>query len=182
MTSQTENRKGSDVEYAVRRQTEAAKSLLTSLHEQGADDDAELVADAIEGETDLVEAIDAAMAEIDECELLIAGLKAKETEFEARRKTIERRAERVRALIEQAMFATDQKTMKLPTATISLTQRAPGLVVTNEADIPSRFFVEQERPAPKLDKKALAAAIKAGEEVPGATLDNGSVSLSVRRK
>ncbi|RVH27857.1 siphovirus Gp157 family protein [Sinorhizobium meliloti] len=171
-----------DLEFNIHRQTEAAKSLLSSLRDQGVDDDAELVADAIEGETNLLEAIEAALAQIDECDVLITGLQAKEEEFETRRKSIERRAERVRALIEQAMLATDQTSLKLPTATLSLTKRAPGLIVNSEADIPSRFFVEQERPAPKLDKKALAAAIKAGEQVPGANLDKGSVSLSVRRK
>ncbi|MDW9517301.1 hypothetical protein GOB43_08275 [Sinorhizobium meliloti] len=170
------------IEHSMRRQTEAAKALLVDLRNQGADDDAELVADTIEGETNLMEAIEEAIAELDECDVLVTGLKSKEAEFEARRKAIEKRAERIRALIEQAMLATDQTSLKLPTATLSLTKRAPGLIVNSEADIPSRFFVEQERPAPKLDKKALAAAIKAGEQVPGANLDNGSISLSVRRK
>nr|WP_234834016.1 hypothetical protein [Sinorhizobium meliloti] len=91
-----------DLDYNLHRQTEAAKSLLSSLRDQGVDDDAELVADAIEGETNLLEAIEAAVAQIDECDVLITGLKAKEEEFETRRKSIERRAERVRALIEQA--------------------------------------------------------------------------------
>jgi hypothetical protein len=170
------------VEHNILRQTEAAKSLLSSLRDQGVDDDVELVADTIEGETNLVEAIEAALALIDECDVLITGLKAKESEFEARRKMIERRAERVRALIEQAMLATDQTSLKLPTATLSLTKRAPGLIVVNEADIPSQFWIEQERPAPKLDKKSLTAALREKSDVPGATLDNGSVSLSVRRK
>ncbi|MDX0522988.1 siphovirus Gp157 family protein [Sinorhizobium medicae] len=170
------------IEHTMRRQTEAAKALLVDLRNQGADDDTDLVADTIEGETNLMEAIEEAIAELDECDVLVTGLKAKETEFEARRKAVEKRAERIRALIEQAMLATDQTSLKLPTATLSLTKRAPGLIVNSEADIPSRFFVEQERPAPKLDKKALAAAIKAGEQVPGANLDNGSISLSVRRK
>jgi len=170
-----------DVEHNVLRQTEAAKKLIRSLFEDG-EDDKELVADTVEGETGLTEAIDAALSEIDECEVIIAGLKAKEQAFETRRKAAEARAERIRALIEQALVATDQQTMRLPTATISLSRRQPGLVVTNEADIPARFWIEQKRPAPKLDKKALAEALKAREEIPGATLDNGSLSLTVRRR
>ncbi len=136
----------------------------------------------IEGETNLVEAIDAALSEIDECEILIAGIDEKIKSFDARKKQQKDRCERIRALIEQALVATDQMSMKLPSATLSLTKRAPGLVVTNEADIPARFWIEQERPAPKLDKKALAAALKEHEEISGATLDNGSLSLTVRRK
>ncbi|MGH0280785.1 siphovirus Gp157 family protein [Sinorhizobium meliloti] len=172
-----------DLEFNIHRQTEAAKSLLCSLRDQGVDDDAELVADAIEGETNLTEAIEAAVAEIDECDVLVTGLKAKEAEFEARRKAIEKRAERIRALIEQAMLATDQLSMKLPTATLSLTKRAAALIVTDEADIPAKYWVEQPRPAPKLDKKALTADLReAKAAIPGATLDNGSFSLTVRRK
>lgn len=170
------------VEHLVRRQTEAAKRLIRSLNEAGEGDDAELVADMIEGQTGLTEAIAAALDQIDECEILVTGLKAKEAAFEARRHSIENRAERIRALIEQAMLATDQTSMRLPTATVTLRKIQPGLVIVNEADIPARFWVEQERPAPKLDKKALAEAVKAKEEVPGAMLDNGGFGLSVRRK
>ena len=168
-------------ERIVARQAEAAKSLLSHLREIGADGDAELVADTIEGETGLVEAIDAALAEIDECEVLIEGLKIKETAFETRRKQIENRAERIRAAIEQAMLATEQYSMKLPSATLSLAKRKPALIILNEADIPADYWIEQERPAPKLDKKALSAALANGD-VPGASLDNGSVSLTVRRR
>jgi hypothetical protein len=170
-----------EVEFNVARQAEAAKRLVANLKDQGAADDAELVADSIEGETSLLEAIEAALAEIDEEEVHIVGLKAKEEAFAERRRKKEAKVERVKALIEQAMMVTEQFSMKLPTATLTLAKRAPSLIVTNEADIPVKFWIEQERPAPKLDKKALLAALK-DEQIPGASLDNGSVSLSVRRK
>ncbi|WP_322882876.1 MULTISPECIES: siphovirus Gp157 family protein [Sinorhizobium] len=172
-----------DLEFNIHRQTEAAKSLLSSLRDQGVEDDAELVADTIEGETSLVEAIEAAMAEIDEEEAHIIGLTAKIEEFSARKDAKKRRVERTRALIEQAMLATDQTSMKLPTATLSLTKRAPGLIIVDESDIPTKYWIEQPAPAPKLDKKALAADLReAKAAIPGATLDNGSFSLTVRRK
>ncbi|MDK4720092.1 siphovirus Gp157 family protein [Rhizobium sp. CNPSo 3968] len=170
-----------DAEFNVARQAEAAKRLLANLRSQGADDDQELIADSIEGETSLLEAIEAALSEIDECEIQIVGLKAKEAELSERRRRMEERAERIRATIEQAMIATEQESFRMPSATLTLTKRAPGLIVINEADIPTRFWIEQERPAPTLDKKALRAALDEGT-VPGATLDNGSRSLSVRRK
>lgn len=170
-----------EVEFNLARQAEAAKRLMSNLRSQGVDDDQELVSDTIEGETSLIEAIEAAVAEIDECDVHIVGLKAKETEFAERRRRVEERADRIKATIEQAMIATEQESLRLPTATLTLTKRAPGLIVINEADIPTTFWIEQERPAPKLDKKALRAALDEGA-IPGATLDNGSRSLSVRRK
>lgn len=171
-----------EVERDIRRQTEAAKKLITNIRGQEAGDDAELVADTIEGETNLVEAIAAAISEMDECDIHIIGLKAKEAEFADRRRRLEERADRIKALVEQAMLATDQMSMRLPTATLTLTRRAPGLVISNEADIPTKFWVEQERPAPKLDRKSLLKALNDKEAIPGANLDNGSISLSVRRK
>lgn len=172
----------SNAEHAIARNTEYAKRLLADLRASGNADDAELVADTIEGETGLNEAIGAALAEIDDEEAIQIGCGAKEAEFAARRIASEKRVERIRAMIEQAMLATEQTSFRLATGTITLAKRAAGLVITNEADIPGEFWVEQERPAPKLDRKALLRALNDKRAVPGAGLDNGSFSLSVRRK
>lgn len=172
----------SDTEYALRRQTEAARDLLSTIRSEGAGDDEELIADTIEGETDLHEAIAAALDEIDEAEVRILGGKAKVKQIEERVAGEERRVERLRAAIERAIVSAELPTpLKLPTATISVSKRKPGVVIDDEAAIPSRFFVQPPAPAPKLDKKALAEALVA-EAVPGAHLDNGSLSLTVRRR
>lgn len=172
----------SDTEYALRRQTEAARDLLSTIRSEGAGDDEELIADAIEGETGLLEAIAAGLDEIDEAELLILGGKAKIEQIGSRVASEEKRVERVRAAIERAIVTAEVPTpIKLPTGTISITRRKAQPVIDNEAAIPSRFFVEQPIPAPKLDKKALAEALAQGP-VLGAHLDNGTVSLTVRRR
>lgn len=172
-----------NVEYALRRQTEAARDLLATIRSEGAEDDADLVADAIEGETDLHEAIASALDEIDEAELLILGGKAKIEQIGSRVAAEEKRVERVRAAIERAIVTSEMPTpIKLPTATISVSKRKPGVVIDDEAAIPSRFFVQPPAPPPKLDKKAIGEALAANESVPGARLDNGSIALLVRRK
>ncbi len=68
-------------EVAICRETEAAKALLAGMRETIGDEDMALLADTIEGETDLFEAIDVALAEIDETEVLVSGLKEKEGQF-----------------------------------------------------------------------------------------------------
>lgn len=171
----------SDASHILRRQSEAAKRLLTSLKETGDGDDQEIVESAIEGETSLLEAIETALGEIDECEALSIGLKAKEDSFCERRKTIEQRADRLRAAIEQAMIVTEQEKFTLPTATIFLSKRKPNLVIDSEAEIPAEFW-SIPKVEPKLDKKALKEALEGDQEIPGARLDNGSISLSIRRK
>jgi len=172
----------SDIEYSLQREKNAARDLLASLKRDGEAGDVELVADAIEGETNLREAISAALDEIDECDVIEAGCKAKAAEFEARAAAADKRRERIRALIEQAMVSTEQPSLRLPAATVSVTKRPAGLVIANEADIPAEFWITQEAPAPKLNKKALLAALNDNQVIPGAGLDNGSVSLTVRRK
>lgn len=171
-----------NAEAALHRQMLAARDLLADIKAQGADDDAELVADAIEGETNLPEAIAAALDEIDEAEILILGAKAKIAQIEGRVAMEEKRVERIRAAIERALVMVDQsEPMRLPTGTISIVRRAAQPIIEDEAAIPSRFFVPVPQPAPKLDKKALAKALRDKEQIPGARLDNGSVILAIRR-
>jgi hypothetical protein len=77
------------------------------------------------------------------------------------------------------------------------------VVVLQEAEIPARFFIQPPPPPPKLDKAALRTALRARQAqieavatlepqakeralepfpaIPGAMLDNGSVSLQIRR-
>lgn len=98
----------SSAEHSIVRQTEYAKRLLVDLRASGHDGDAELVADTIEGETSLKEAIEAALSEIDEEEAIQIGCEAKEAEFAGRRIASKKRVERIRAMIEQAMLATEQ--------------------------------------------------------------------------
>lgn len=172
----------SDTEYALRRETDAARDLIQALRNSGEGDDAELVADTIEGETNLREAIGVALEEIDEWTVLHDGLEAKIARDQTRLSIIDKRVDRVRAAIERALIASElPMPLQLPTATISLSKRKPQAVIDDEALIPARFFTQPEPPAPKLDKKALAAALAEGT-LPGAHLDNGSVSLTVRRK
>jgi hypothetical protein len=83
--------------------------------------------------------------------------------------------------MEQAMIITEQEKFNLPTATIFLTKRKPNIVIDSEAEIPAAFWTIP-KVEPKLDKKALKEALEADEEIPGAHLDNGSISLSIRRK
>ena len=60
-------------EFVIRRETEAARALLAGMRATIGDEDMALLADTLEGETDLFEAIDLALSEIDETEALVSG-------------------------------------------------------------------------------------------------------------
>lgn len=158
------------------REASAAKGLIADLRGDGFDEDTQH--DMAEGETSIMEAIDAAIAEMDECAAIVAGCKAQAEVYNSRASKFSARADRIRGLIEQAMVIADLATVKRPTATISVKKTPPKPMVTDESLIPSQFFKPQP---PKLDKAAINDAIKAGETVAGVQLDNGGISLQIRR-
>jgi hypothetical protein len=160
----------------IAQEMDAARALMETLGPMLADDP-DLLLDTIEGETGLMEVIDAMiLADLADVEH-IAGLKRAAMTLAERKSRIERRVETRRALIEQAMTLMDQKKLKRPGGTLTLSDRAPKVEVFDESVIPSRFFKTE----PKLDREALKEAVMAGEHVPGAVKTNGSVSLTIRR-
>lgn len=159
------------------KEAEAVQRLKASLGTL-AEDDPELLHDAAEGETSLFEAIDQILAGMDEDEILIAGIKARMDELADRRRRLEKRVGYRRSVIEQAMAVADLPSIQRPGCTVTLSARAPQLVIADEAEIPARFFKSE----PKLDKAAVKAALKDGETVPGASMDNAPPSLTIRKR
>lgn len=158
----------------ILRETEAARDLIAALQS----DDEILRHDMVEGETSLLEAIALGIAEIDECDVMIAGIKAKVSEFEARQKRAEARMERLRSLMEQALVIAGIPTMKLDVATLSIKELPPKAIVTDEAAIPAEFW---KQPDPVLDRAAISKAIKSGQHVPGVVASNKTISMQIRR-
>jgi hypothetical protein len=72
----------------------------------------------------------------------------------------------------------ERKSLERPVATLTLSNRAPQLVVDEEAQIPARFFDLK----PVLNKRLAKQALEAGEEVAGVRLSNGCITLTVRRR
>lgn len=60
-----------------------------------------------------------------------------------------------------------------PYFTISIAKNPPSVDIFDPLSLPAKYMVVPE-PKPAPDKKAIAAAIKAGEEVPGARITQGT--------
>lgn len=165
------------VEWAVEREAEAARDLLLNLAADVEGDDA-LAQDMIEGETNLLEAIQRAISEMRECDVIEAGCAAEIATLTARKDRASRRKATIRTAIEQAMVTTGREKISTPTKTLSIDRRPGKAVIVNEAEIPAEFWAPQP---PKLDKSALNKAL-AERSVPGAHLSNGSISLTVRSR
>lgn len=157
-------------------EAEAAKALLANIRDVIGDDE-QAAADAIEGETNLREIISEAIERITELEAFEKAIKDREKALKERRDRFARQAELLRTAVLLAMETAGIKKLEFDHATVSQRPTPPSVTVTDEADIPSRFWVPQD---PKLDKKALLDALKAGVDVPGAELSNGGLTLSIR--
>lgn len=162
----------SDAGHALFRETQAAKTLLAQLADI-IGDDAEAMADAVEGQTGLNEAIDAAVQRIVDDMAAIHGLNEYITKLTARKERLLSRMTNFRTALSCAMEQAGRKKIEHPAVTLSLRNSVQSVAVTDEAAIPSRFF----KPSPpKLDRRALLDALKAREAIPGAELNNGGQS------
>ncbi len=167
----------SDLKRTLHNEGEAARALLASIRNVVGDDD-EAIADAVEGETNLIEAIDASLDRLAEIEALNEAISSLVKSYKERADRLDHQAEQIRAALSLAMTTAGLRKVERPAGTLSLRAVPPKAIITSEVDLPARFYVEQN---PKLDKKAVLDALKAGEKIPGAELSNGSETISLRR-
>ncbi len=167
-----------DVSRELHIQGEAAKALLLNIRDV-VEDDAEMIETAVEGETNLKEAISAAVDRILELDAHEEAIAARIKALSERKERFAHQSERIKAAIHVAMGQAELRKIELPQATLGVRAVPPKAEITDEAMIPSKFFKPQD---PKLDRKAVLDALKAKEEVPGATLSNGGETISIRSK
>lgn len=178
---------GFDPEHYQKKAIEAAKVLKYNLKEEF-EDDPELLADMVEGETDLFEMADKLWCQMAQDVEKINGIEKRATDLDARKHRYKKRYDRRKALLEQAVGILEGK-MSLPEVTLSLKKNPPVLVIDEESEIPSQFL---KRQAPKLDRAGLKKHLNelrkeaeaTGAEppaVPGCHLEAAAPSLQVRK-
>lgn len=170
-----------DADTSINREIEAARALKASL---GVDaDDAELLADMIEGETSLYELAAIVVDSIAKDQELIDGIVSRESQLKERKERIRHRQNGRKAKLEQALMVFGERKMELPEATLSLSRRAAKLIIYDEAQVPTQFW---KRGDPVLDKTGLTAHLKQlseeDGEVPGARLEPSPDTITIRRK
>lgn len=140
--------------------------------------DETLRADTLEGETDINNVLAKLVQEREAAYAMAEGVKAPVNDLRERKARLERRGDGYGEAIERVMSAAGLSKVTLPNATISVSQGGPTAVVEDEAAIPDRFI----RIKREIDKVAINAAVKAGEEIPGVVVSNGASRLTVRVK
>lgn len=135
--------------------------------------------DTLEGATNLTEAIGEVIRAALEEEVLADSLRARLAAMRERLDRIEISSAKKREVAQAVMEDSGIEKILEPDFTVSLRVSPPGVAVVNEAEIPEPFWIPQP---PKLDRKGILDALKAGSHVPGATFANSKVSLAIRTK
>ena len=165
-----------DIDYLLHSATQAADVLKEQLREI-AGDDVDVIRDTLEGEIDLRGLICMAAEQNALDVAQVNGIAGLIDDLRTRKDRIEKRIAMRRVAIHAAMQSGEIKSIETPAGTITRKAVPPAVLILEEASIPAEFW----KPAdPKLDKKAVADALKAGREVPGATMSNGSETIQVR--
>ena len=155
-----------------------AKALLEQF-KNTIEGDEQFAHDLIEGETNLIEAIQAIDAQIVYDQAMIDGIDEYIKILGARKERLKTRILKMRASILQAMQDVNIRKINTPTGTLSCRRTQRTLVVIDEKDIPKQFWIPSD---PKLDKAAILDELKKDKCIPGATLSDESVSLQISRK
>jgi hypothetical protein len=165
--------------YDISKEIAAASALKEQLRDVLGDseDDTRLLADMIEGETGLLETIDAILAQIGNDQSLVEGIELFEAKQASRKDRLKKRSNILRAMLVNALEIIGQRKFERPIATLTLKSTAPKLIVTDEALIPAKYFVPVD---PSLNKKAIIDDLKDKQIIPGAELDNGGVTVQIR--
>jgi hypothetical protein len=171
--------KGLSESIALQREIEALNALKAEIAGL-LEEDPDFLISVAEGETSLLETLDALLLADAHDTGVQEGIEAALSTLDVRRQRVIQRSKRRRVLIAKAMNALEAKTLSRPTATVTMVGRAAKLVLTDEEKIDRKYFHREI--SYKLNRKALEQALASGEDVAGAHMSNGEPTLSIRRK
>jgi hypothetical protein len=87
---------------------------------------------------------------------------------------VQRRADQVRHYLHVMMEAAEITKIEAPEFTLAIKKNPPAVVIAPDAKVPDEFIVTPPAPAPYPDKAAIKNALKAGREIEGCRLDQGT--------
>lgn len=138
-------------------------------------DDAQAIADTIEAESYPLEVKVRNVAyAIKNLEAAAAGIKQAEADMAARRKSIEVRAAHLREYTKGCMEIAGISKVECPHFALSIKKNPAGVDIFEPSLIPAEFMRQPEPPPTAPDKTAIKEALKAGRDVPGAILAQGT--------
>lgn len=107
----------------------------------------------------------------------IEAIKAEQQRLSDRKKVLENGIQRLKDNLEQSMIALDKRKFKTQLFSFTIQKNPAKVIIDDDEAVPDAYLVPQP---PKLDKKALADALKAGELTEGIAHLEQSESLRIR--
>jgi hypothetical protein len=159
----------------VRMQIEQLRVTHPGIWDDG---DEQLLADSLEGSTDLHEFLTAVVCRMCEAEACAEGIGDLIRETKERQARFEARGDAMRAVAFKLMSAADVRKVELAQATLSIRPGVPKVIVTDEARLPENCIRIKREP----DKIAIKEHLMRGDQVSGAEMSNREDVLSVRIK
>jgi len=150
---------------------------LLEAYPELAEDDATL-ADTLDGETDLSDALAGLFRSSREDEASAAALYTIITQMIERAKRLDRRAQAKRAVILRLMQAAGLKRIERPDFTLSRSASPAPLIISPDAVLPDELC--RIRTTREPDRTAIREALRAGQKIPGVALGNGGERLTAR--
>lgn len=102
------------------------------------------------------------------------AIKNAEAAMSARRRSIEKRAESLRSYLKMNMERVGILKIESPQFCLVIKKNPPAVHVEAPELVPAEFMKTPPPPPPMLDKKAVGEALKAGKDVPGCRLEQGT--------
>jgi Gp157 protein len=141
--------------------------------------DEQTLAGTVEGLTDLHEILTAVIRAALTDQALANGLESRISEMQARLDRLQDRAAKRRQIAKDVMAELDLKKITAPDFTVSIRPGLPGLLVLDEAAVPSIYW---QPSAPRLNRQGLLSELKGGADIKGVALSNPEPVLSVRTR
>ena len=108
----------------------------------------------------------------------IAALDVEIDRLTDRKRVIANRQKEIKEYLRKNMDAASITKISCPLFSITLTKGRESVVVDNESAIPDELMTVKTDMSP--DKKAIAALLKSGGEVPGARLERGQSTIQIK--
>lgn len=109
-----------------------------------------------------------------------AALKAERDAIDARLKAKQHKADRLKAMLQDALVNAGLKRLEMPKAKISLRQNPPSVIITDLGAVAASAYIKPRViKEADVDKTAIKAAIQSGEDVPGAELES-KTSITIK--
>ncbi len=128
---------------------------IQDLKDLVGDDDPELLADTLEGETTFFDVVDSALEIIQNDQAIIEGLKALIDKFDTRKRRKMERVKRIRAFLEMFIDGAGLAKVERAGATLSIADLPILPIVEDEEKLPSKYW---KTPPPVIDKAAIKRA------------------------